>query len=309
MTGSPNLPPPMVPMRHLHSADTTVRPHSTHRGRTPKKMKALHGTIGAHWLPHCCGRRCLGPLAFHTGAMGARLNLSQGARRAERAKDTFQHGLAFSCRPVRVGEKIRLRVERSDQHWEGALRLGFTSFPPSRTPVPAVACPSLTATPGSWVAPISPVYAQLGAEMKFWVEDCGRVFIKGSDRKRYLLLEGVDVKQKLWAVIDVYGQTRAVLLLGSKMGTFWARRSCPTPSPARVSPGDSCLCVRNGRRCQPRHSSASQQDPTSPLQSDRRVHDLPPVPLPNRVTERLTAKRVGRSRRERKRHAPQPGWP
>ncbi|XP_036385974.1 E3 ubiquitin-protein ligase NEURL3-like [Megalops cyprinoides] len=227
-------------------------------------MKALPGTNEAHWPPHSCGRGCLGPLAFHTVAVGARLSLSQGARRAERAKDTFQQGLAFSCRPVQVGERIRLRVERSDQHWEGALRLGFTSVLPSCASVPAMALPGLTATPGSWVAPIPAVYAQLGMEVEFWVKACGRVFIEGSDRKRYLLLEGVDVRQELWAVIDVYGQTRAVQLLGSKKGKFWVQRSCPVPPPARVSPGDSCLCVYNGRRCQPRHSSTSQQDPTSP---------------------------------------------
>ncbi|KAJ8347105.1 hypothetical protein SKAU_G00285060 [Synaphobranchus kaupii] len=208
----------------------------------------------------CDGRRdCLGPLAFHTGSVGSRVSLSLGARRAERARSTFQNGVVFSSRPVKVEERIRLRVEICDQHWVGALRLGFTAVPPSpAAPPAAMAIPDLARMPGYWVELVPVVHAALGTELQFWVDSKGRGVIKGCGGLRYVLLEGVDVSQKLWAVIDMYGQTRAVLLLGSeKKGKFQIKRSCPTPPPPPVSHGDSCLCISKGRSCHSRHIAAS----------------------------------------------------
>ncbi|KAG9353966.1 hypothetical protein JZ751_012090 [Albula glossodonta] len=192
-----------------------------------------------------------------------------GARLAERARKTFQNGVAFINRPVGVKERVCLRVERCDQHWEGALRVGFTSVQPSLMDTPAsVAIPTLTDRPGYWAAPVPQTLTTLGSELQFWVDSKGTVSVMGSNGMRYKLLTGVEVKKKLWAMIDVYGQTRAVLLLGSrkKVGnSFSSRRSCPTLPPPPVSPGDSCLCISEGRRCHPCHKhNAFENRPTAP---------------------------------------------
>ncbi|XP_021478751.2 E3 ubiquitin-protein ligase NEURL3-like [Oncorhynchus mykiss] len=211
------------------------------------------------------GRHCLGPLFFHKGVLGTQVCLSLGGRRVERNRETFRNGLTFSSRPVRVQEKIHLRVELCDQHWNGALRLGFTSIPPSSCgPLfpPAMAIPDLTTTDRYWASPVPSSLNMPGAELRFWVTPKGVLVYEGPNRVRYLLLKGVDVRSPLWAIIDVYGQTRAVLLLGSKQKGCNTRRSCPVPPPPSVSYEDSCMYVNKGHpRCTPRGNHL----PTDPI--------------------------------------------
>ncbi|XP_035611411.1 E3 ubiquitin-protein ligase NEURL3-like isoform X1 [Oncorhynchus keta] len=194
------------------------------------------------------GRHCLAPLFFHEGVLGTQVCLSLGGRRVERNRETFQNGLTFSSCPIRVQEKIHLRVELCDQHWNGALRVGFTSIPPSSCgPLfpPAMAIPDLTTIDRYWAAPVPSSLNMPEAELRFWVTPKGVLVCEGQNRVRYLLLEGVDVRSPLWAIIDVYGQTRAVLLLGSKQKGCNTCRSCPYE--------DSCMCVNKGLpSCTPR---------------------------------------------------------
>uniref|UniRef100_A0A4W5N5W4 Uncharacterized protein n=1 Tax=Hucho hucho TaxID=62062 RepID=A0A4W5N5W4_9TELE len=183
-------------------------------------------------------------MSFHEGVLGTQVCLSLGGRRVERNRETFQNGLTFSSRPVRVQEKIHLRVELCDQHWNGALRLGFTSIPPcSCGPLfpPAMAIPDLTTTYGYWASPVPSSLNMPGAELRFWVTHQGMLMYEAPNRVRYQLLKGVDVRSPLWAIIDVYGQTRAVLLLGSKKKRWNTRRSCSVPPPPSVSLCNFCL--------------------------------------------------------------------
>lgn len=167
--------------------------------------------------PHLCGPLCLGPLTFHARAAGDLVRLSRGCRYAERTGDSFRNGLAFSSRPVRVQEVVRLRLGRSSPKWHGALRLGFTTVPPSARalPLPAMAIPDLTDAPGHWAAPVHESCCRPGAELRFWVCHSGSVHVRGGGGGgRLKLLTGVDLSRPLWAVVDIYGQTGSVYLLG-----------------------------------------------------------------------------------------------
>ncbi|XP_041755940.2 E3 ubiquitin-protein ligase NEURL3-like [Coregonus clupeaformis] len=179
---------------------------------------------------HVCGPRCLGPLTFHREAVGALVSLSQGARRADRTGGTFRHGLVFSSRPVRVQERVRLRVERCELNWHGAMRMGFTTVPPIAGALPSLAIPDLTDIPGHWVAPVPETCCLASSELEFWVSCGGTVYFRNANGRQHKLLEGVDLSRPLWAIIDVYGQTCSVLLLGSEKKYFlWNRKSCPAP--------------------------------------------------------------------------------
>ncbi|KAM8760481.1 E3 ubiquitin-protein ligase NEURL3-like [Acanthopagrus schlegelii] len=103
-----------------------------------------------------CSVFCLGPLIFHCQAVGDQVRLSRGGRLAERTGKTFKNGLVFSSRPLKIQERIRLRVEKDLSNWHGALRVGFTNVSPSARsrPLPAMAIPNLTDTPGHWAAPV-----------------------------------------------------------------------------------------------------------------------------------------------------------
>lgn len=168
---------------------------------------------------------CLGPLTFHCNTMGAQVSLSEGGRLAQRTVHTFKNGLVFSSRPVKVRERIRLRVEKDAFIWHGALRVGFTTVSPAnrRLPLPSMAVPNLTDRPGHWAGPVHESYCQEGSELEFWVSTGGTVYVRSNDGTRSKVQTGVDLSRQLWAMIDIYGQTCSVLLLGESClsSLFW----------------------------------------------------------------------------------------
>lgn len=159
---------------------------------------------------------CLGPLTFHCQAVGDRISLSQGGRLAKRKDTTFKNGLVFSSRPLRVRERILLRVERDSHRWHGALRVGFTCVDPACSlPLPPMAIPNLTNSSGYWAAPVDQAYCNIGSELEFWVSSKGTLYFARSNSSiEHKLLSGVDISMPLWAIIDVYGQTSSILLQG-----------------------------------------------------------------------------------------------
>nr|AAH95256.1 Zgc:110426 [Danio rerio]AAI64869.1 Zgc:110426 protein [Danio rerio] len=89
---------------------------------------------------------------FHPHAKGKNIRLDAHLRRATR-KNSFCNGITFSQRPVRLYEKVRLRLSGVHTGWSGALRFGFTTLDPgelSLTDIPKYACPDLVTRPGYW---------------------------------------------------------------------------------------------------------------------------------------------------------------
>lgn len=101
--------------------------------------------------------------------------------------------------------------------WSGALRLGFTSKDPSRIhpdSLPKYACPDLVSQSGFWAKALPEEFANEGNIIAFWVDKKGRVFYRINDSAAMLFFNGVRTADPLWALVDVYGLTRGVQLLG-----------------------------------------------------------------------------------------------
>lgn len=101
--------------------------------------------------------------------------------------------------------------------WSGALRLGFTSKDPSRINpdnLPKYACPDLVSQSGFWAKALPEEFANEGNIIAFWVDKKGRVFYRINESSPMLFFSGVRTAEPLWALIDVYGLTRGVQLLG-----------------------------------------------------------------------------------------------
>lgn len=186
-----------------------------------------------------CGAQCLGPLVFHSQTKGESIYLSEHGRCAQKASDTFKGGLLFSSRSVRVQERVSLRIDQHRLNWAGALRLGFTTIPPATRAekLPCMAIPCLTKVPGHWAAPVPESLIRAGAVLEFWVSRDGSVTASINNSIQMNLLKGVDISRPLWALIDVYGQTCGITLLGSvKKEFFRTRKSCLPPECETVIP-------------------------------------------------------------------------
>ncbi|XP_011843112.1 PREDICTED: E3 ubiquitin-protein ligase NEURL1B [Mandrillus leucophaeus] len=182
----------------------------------------------------CCGpgperRPVLGEAPrFHAQAKGKNVRLDGHSRRATR-RNSFCNGVTFTQRPIRLYEQVRLRLVAVRPGWSGALRFGFTAHDPSlmsAQDIPKYACPDLVTRPGYWAKALPENLALRDTVLAYWADRHGRVFYSVNDGEPVLFHCGVAVGGPLWALIDVYGITDEVQLLG----TLQSSPATTTPS-------------------------------------------------------------------------------
>ncbi|XP_059515069.1 E3 ubiquitin-protein ligase NEURL3 [Myotis daubentonii] len=154
-------------------------------------------------------------LRFHAEAKGAQV-LLDATRSTARRLATFHDGIVFSQRPVRRGERVALRVLGHEGGWCGGLRVGFTRLNPARVRAPSLppfVCPDLELQSPTWAAVLPDGCALAGDVVRFWVSRRGRLCARVNAGPRLRLRKGVPMGAPLWAVMDVYGTTKAIELL------------------------------------------------------------------------------------------------
>ncbi|KAG1661233.1 E3 ubiquitin-protein ligase NEURL1 [Nymphon striatum] len=173
------------------------------------------------------GSRCCAP--FNTGpnnlpqllfnqTHSENVRLSRDCAVARRV-ESFCKGIAFSNRPLRLNEKIYLKIVETSTSWSGVLRFGVTSNDPSATrasSLPKYTCPDLTCKPGNWGKALSDRFAEIDNIIYFYVTQSGNVYYGVNGEEKGLFFSGVDTKGLLWALIDVYGNTTAVEIVDPK---------------------------------------------------------------------------------------------
>ncbi|CAI9173944.1 unnamed protein product [Rangifer tarandus platyrhynchus] len=170
-------------------------------------------------------------LRFHAQAVGAQVRLDAERSTAVR-RATFHDGVVFSQRPVRPGERVALRLLWHEPGWLGGLRVGFTRLDPARVPaasLPPFVCPDLEQRSQTWAAMLPDGCALPGDVVRFWVSRQGQILARVNSGPRRLLREGVLLGAPLWAVMDVYGTTKAIQLLDLTANDF------PTTMPKDLS--------------------------------------------------------------------------
>lgn len=156
------------------------------------------------------------PPRFHSQAKGKNVRLDAHSRRATR-RNSFCNGVTFTNRPIHLYEKVRLKLVAVHHGWSGALRFGFTIHDPSQMSseeIPKYACPDLVTRPGYWAKALPERFAVRDNILAFWVDRHGRVFYSINDEEPILFHCGIKVSGPLWALIDVYGITHEVQILG-----------------------------------------------------------------------------------------------
>lgn len=113
--------------------------------------------------------------------------------------------------------QVRLRLSGVHTGWSGALRFGFTSLDPSElvtADIPKYACPDLVTRPGYWAKALPERLALKDNVLSFWADRHGRVFYSINEGEPILFHCGLSISCPLWAIIDIYGITQEVTLLG-----------------------------------------------------------------------------------------------
>uniref|UniRef100_A0A4W4F0R3 E3 ubiquitin-protein ligase NEURL1B n=1 Tax=Electrophorus electricus TaxID=8005 RepID=A0A4W4F0R3_ELEEL len=153
---------------------------------------------------------------FHPHAKGKNIRLDAQLRRATR-KNSFCNGITFSQQPVCLYEKVHLRLSGVHTGWSGALRFGFTSLDPGElamADIPKYACPDLVTRQGYWAKALPERLAACDNVLAFWADRHGRVFYTVNEGEPVLFHCGLSIGCPLWAIIDIYGITQEVTLLG-----------------------------------------------------------------------------------------------
>ncbi|XP_075418672.1 E3 ubiquitin-protein ligase NEURL3 [Tenrec ecaudatus] len=152
-------------------------------------------------------------LRFHAKAKGAQVRLDARRCQAQR-RDTFHDGIVFSQRPVLPGERVALRVLQDEARWSGGLRVGFTRLDPAHvSSLPPFMCPDLEEQSPTWAAVLPDCCVRAGDVICFWVDPQGQLLADINAGLRLLLRRDVLLGAPLWAVMDVYGITKAIELL------------------------------------------------------------------------------------------------
>uniref|UniRef100_A0A8C5RRB1 Neuralized E3 ubiquitin protein ligase 3 n=1 Tax=Laticauda laticaudata TaxID=8630 RepID=A0A8C5RRB1_LATLA len=159
------------------------------------------------------------PLFFHPHIKGSQVIMDESCCTVSRI-DTFHDGIVFSNRPVELEEKVMLKILQDDQKWHGGLRVGFTWKDPDLQSgdLPPFACPNLVLQGKTCASVLPDDYLAEGTTISFWVDSRGCVFCSTNPgAEGSFLFNGVSVKSPLWAVVDVYGRTKTVQLLGKQL--------------------------------------------------------------------------------------------
>ncbi|XP_043837017.1 E3 ubiquitin-protein ligase NEURL3-like [Dromiciops gliroides] len=218
----------------------------------------MMGSTFSHSAEYLEQKKSYEPLYFHSKARGSQILLNDCYSRAERLS-TFHDGIVFTNRPVQPCERVTLRILKMEDGWNGGLRVGFSCLNPSNInpfSLPPFICPDLVAQSPTWAAVLPDRFIKVGDIIHFWVNKSGKVFLRTNELQKFLLFDKVTVSSPLWAVMDVYGTTKAVELLTPvskpfclKLGTQMFRdephefRFC---SPASDEE-ECCVCLHHAK--------------------------------------------------------------
>lgn len=98
---------------------------------------------------------------------------------------------------------------------------------------------------GFWAKALPEEFANEGNIIAFWVDKKGRVFYRINESSPMLFFSGVRTAEPLWALIDVYGLTRGVQLLGKMLKGAGDAKVSYQPGKQATGPGTQTLWSPN----------------------------------------------------------------
>lgn len=171
----------------------------------------------------CPGPNNLPPLRFHH-IHGDNIRISRDGTMARRY-ESFNKGVTFSERPVKINERVFVKFSEISNNWSGVIRFGFTFNDPStlRNNLPKYACPDLTNKPGFWAKALNERYCERDNILYYYVTSAGDVYFGINGEEKGVFITGIETRGPLWALIDVYGNCSAIEFLDSRVCMYQHR--------------------------------------------------------------------------------------
>ncbi|XP_075222418.1 E3 ubiquitin-protein ligase neur isoform X3 [Lycorma delicatula] len=204
------------------------------------------------------GTNNLPPLLFHQ-VHGDNIRVLRDGVVAKRA-ESFCKGVTFTNRPVKVSEKVYVKFLEVSNNWSGVIRFGFTCNDPNnlRYGLPKYACPDLTNKPGYWAKALAERFCERDTVLFYYVTSAGDVHFGINGEEKGVFFSGVETRNQLWAMIDVYGNSTAIELLDARHQLNNSRRSISngvsdsSPDVDRlIVPSMAALSMHNSSREEP----------------------------------------------------------
>ena len=156
------------------------------------------------------------PLKFHQ-IHGDNIRVISDGFVAKRV-ESFCKGIIFSSRPIKVNEKIYIKIKEVSNHWSGVLRFGFTTTDPLKFKdnLPKYACPDLTVKPGVWAKALTERFCYENCVIYCYYNARGEVFFGSTGGTEFQFMNDIDTKGNLWLLIDLYGNTTSVEIVNQQ---------------------------------------------------------------------------------------------
>lgn len=128
--------------------------------------------------------------------------------------------------------------------WSGVIRFGFTTHDPVTLAhsLPKYACPDLTNNPGNWAKALGERFCEKDSILYYYVNSAGDVHFGINGEDKGLFFSGVDTRNPLWALVDVYGNCTAVQFADPRIP--YSRHITDSPlGEERLLGGMRSLCI------------------------------------------------------------------
>ncbi|CAB3232114.1 unnamed protein product [Arctia plantaginis] len=148
------------------------------------------------------------PMRFHA-VHGDNISLSKNNFRAQRKKKSnfFSKGIAFSSRPVAVGEKVSFHLRQLSSYWLGLITIGFTTNDPMSIAdnLPTNVIDERDCADGFWAEHLDKKYYQESCRLHFYLNSSGNMCfgVNGVDKIEFFW--NLETTTPVWALIDVFG--------------------------------------------------------------------------------------------------------
>ncbi|XKL69108.1 hypothetical protein PGB90_006877 [Kerria lacca] len=148
---------------------------------------------------------------------GSNVALLQSKRIARRENLGCSDALTFTDRPLQINEKIFIKFIGTS--W--GVSFGYTSHNPStlKNRLPKYAFPVLIYQKGFWVRDVVNHKTDKNFIIYFYVNERGTVIYSIDGLTEEVLLHGVKTDCTLWAMIDLYGNSKLVELVKTELKT------------------------------------------------------------------------------------------